>query len=137
MAKCTVTLNVALLGRAYVGKSVVISDVEARDDGTYWTTTEAATKPLTNSPLATVDLDRTIAYAFQLPDGSSSVRMIPNAATADFSDLDILKSVPGSAGFVVDQYTWVLLSTEPLSPLAVVGQTYFETDTNVFGQIGA
>lgn len=137
MPKCTVTLNVALLGRAYVGKSILVSDVEARDDGSYWNTTEVAAVPMSNAPLATVELDRLIAYSYRLPDGSSSVRLTPDSSTANFSDLEILLSVPGTPGFVVEQATWVLLSNEPLPAAAVAGQTYFETDTNVFGQIGA
>lgn len=138
MTKCTVTLNVAKLGQAYTGKSVVVADVEARDDGTYWTTTESRSVLLTNTDMATVDLDRLVAYAFTLPDGSSSIRMVKDAAAANFSELEILGAITGApGGYVVQQATWILLSTDPLPPDAVAGQTYFELDTNVFGQIGA
>lgn len=90
MPKCTVTLNVARVGVAYVGNAVTVADEVARDDGTYWTTREPMRVELSNGPLATVDLDRLAAYRFVLPDGSTDIRLVPDAATADFSDLKVL-----------------------------------------------
>jgi len=127
MAKCTVTLNVARLGRAYVGKSVVIADVEARDDGTYWTTTEHAPVLLTNSPLAEAKLDRLTAYSFVLPDGSSSVRLVPDAEEAEFSALQILRAWPG-AGAVYAIDPDVAISTSGLEPLGLSVGDYWVVD---------
>lgn len=96
MAKCTVTLNIARLGRAYVARSMIVADVESRDDGTFWTTTEHQPIPLTNAPLASVELDQGMPYSFTLPDGRSDIRLVPIAATADFSDMVILARVSAS-----------------------------------------
>ncbi|MET0886295.1 MAG: hypothetical protein ABWX92_07575 [Mycetocola sp.] len=139
MAKCTVTLNVALLGRPYTGKSIRISDVVGRDDGTYWVTTELASIPLTNSPLATIELDQGAPYFFALPDGSTSIRRVRAGwAAANFTQLEVLQQSPAAPStLVVEAFTHMLLSSEPLPTDAVAGQTYFETDTNIFGQIGA
>jgi hypothetical protein len=101
MAKCAVTLNVARVGVAYVGRAITVADVIARDDGTYWTTTEEQRVPLSNGPLAKILLDRLAAYRFVLPDGSSDIRFVPDAPTADFSDLKVLARASGSPSFLV------------------------------------
>jgi hypothetical protein len=103
MAKCTVTLNVAKTGQAYLGQSVLVADVEGRDDGLQWTTTEGVTVPLSNAPFATIDLDRGTAYGFLLPDGSSTVRWVPDQSTANYSELEILtNSADGPTVFALE-----------------------------------
>jgi hypothetical protein len=111
MTKCLVTLNIARLGRPYVGDAVAVADEIARDDGDYWTTTTPVRVELSNSPLATVLLDRLSAYRFRLPDGSSEVRLVPDAPAADYSDLKVLSRTAG----------------EP-PVLALVPSVYLETD---------
>lgn len=95
MSKCTVTLDIARLGRAYVARDVVVADVEARADGTFWTTAEGERVPLSNAPLATIALDRQMPYRFTLPDGRSDVRLVPDADEASYSGLLVLSETRG------------------------------------------
>lgn len=71
------------------------------------------------------------------PRGKTRVFKAPEQTT-DYKDLVWLEESGAGGGiYVAEQFTWVLLSTDPLPPDAEPGQTYFETDTNVVGTIGA
>jgi hypothetical protein len=72
------------------------------------------------------------------PRGKRRVFIAPSVDT-NYADLDFLEEVgpSGSGGYLVQQAAWVLLSTEDLPPDALPGQVYFETDTNIFGKVGA
>lgn len=127
MPKCNVTLNIARLGRAYAGSAVDVSDEIPRDDGVYWTTTEPVRVVLANAPLSSVLLDQGAAYRFVLPDGSSSVRVVPTTATADFSDLEVLTRVGGSPPTLVLEPE-VYTSTDGLEPFGLPVGGYWIVD---------
>lgn len=127
MAKCTVTLNVAQLGRAYASQHVKVADVVARDDGTYWTTAEVAMVPLADSPLSTVELDQGAAYGFVLPDGSDSIRLVPSTSVADFSDLEILTQSPGNP-LIFALEPDVVISTDGVEPSGLSVGGYWLVD---------
>lgn len=127
MPKCTVTLNVARVGVAYVGNAITVADEVARNDGTYWNTTEALRVELSNAPLANVSLDRLAAYRFVLPDGSSDVRFVPDAAEAEFSDLKVLARVSASPPFLVLEPD-VYIESAAIEPLGMRVGDYLMVD---------
>lgn len=102
MAKCVVTLNVAKAGVPYVSESLRVFDAIARDDGTYWNTTEVTAVPLANSPLSTVSLDQGVVYGMVTPDGNQFFKLIPTLAAANFTALVDVVPVSVSPGYLAD-----------------------------------
>lgn len=136
MVAINVSLGSGADQRASTGK-IAIRPVEEHKSGNFLALSAWVEYALSSEPLVW-DLPAGQFYEVREiePRGKRRVFEVPSGTT-DYADLVFLEENGGSGVYVIEPVNWVLLSTDPLPADALPGQTYFETDTNVVGMIGA